>query len=310
MTHTPPPPPADVLSGRDRFFLRLLHWLSRLPLGFLQRMGAVLGVVALAVAGKSKTAHVIRRNLEIAFPEQTPAWREQVLRDSVVSTLQTGLEFAKTWGMPPDYSVRMIRKVHNEHLMRDALASGRGTIGMVPHFGNWEFMNAWLNQYTAPIIMYKPGKDKGVNAFVLEARSRLTATLVPADERGVKAVFKGLKANGFCAILPDHVPHENGGIYSPFFGIPTWTGVMVPKLMARTGCKGLMMACLRRPQGDGFEVFLDEPDPEVYSQDLATATAAMNRSMEKLIRMAPAQYQWAYKRFRNNESGDDVYRRD
>ena len=72
--------PADTLSRRDRFFLRLLHLFSRLPLGFLQRMGAVLGVIALTVAGKSKTAHVIRRNLEIAFPEQTPEWREQVMR--------------------------------------------------------------------------------------------------------------------------------------------------------------------------------------------------------------------------------------
>lgn len=309
MTEPTPLPPAEPLSGKDRFYLNLLRFFSRLPLRFLQRLGAVLGAVALAVAGQSKTAHVIRRNLEIAFPEQTPEWRERVLRANVVCTLQTALEFAKTWGMPPAYSLGQIRKVHNEHLMTEALANGRGTIGIVPHYGTWEFMNAWVNSHTAPIIMYKPGKDKGVDTFVLDARSRLNATLVTADERGVKAVFKGLRQNGFSAVLPDHVPHDNGGIWSPFFGVSTWTGVMVPRLIGRTGCKALMMACVRRPDGDGFEIFLDEPDPEIYSDDVAVSTAAMNRSIEKLIRRDPTQYQWSYKRFRKNEDGSDPYRR-
>lgn len=309
MTDSTVLPPQEPLSGRDRFYLNLLRFFSRLPLRFLQRLGAALGAIALAVAGNSKTAHVIRRNLEIAFPAQTPEWREDVMRRNVVSTLQTALEFAKTWGMPTAYSVGQIRKVHNEQLFHDALASGKGTIGIIPHFGTWEFMNAWVNQYAAPIIMYKPGKDKGVDAFVRDARGRLRATMVTADERGVKAVFKGLKQNGFCAVLPDHVPHENGGIYSPFFGLSTWTGVMVPRLAGRTGCRAIMMACLRRPDGDGFEIFFDEPDPEIYSEDLATSTAAMNRSIETLIRRDPSQYQWSYKRFRNNEDGSDPYRR-
>lgn len=309
MTDSTALPPQEPLSGRDRFYLNLLRFFSRLPLGFLQRLGAVLGAIALAVAGKSRTAHVIRRNLEIAFPEQTPEWREDIMRRNVVSTLQTALEFAKTWGMPTAYSLGQIRKVHNEKVFLDALASGKGTIGIVPHFGTWEFMNAWVNQHTAPIIMYKPGKDKGVDAFVRDARGRLQATMVTADERGVKAVFKGLKQNGFCAVLPDHVPHENGGLYSPFFGLRTWTGIMVPRLVGRTGCRAIMMACVRRPGGDGFEIFFDEPDPEIYSEDLAVSTAAMNRSIEALIRRDPAQYQWSYKRFRNNEDGSDPYRR-
>lgn len=51
---------------------------------------------------------------------------------------------------------------------------------------------------------------------MLEARQRLNATLVPTDETGVRALFKHLKRGGFAAILPDHVPKESGGIYSPF----------------------------------------------------------------------------------------------
>ncbi|MFZ5561258.1 MAG: lysophospholipid acyltransferase family protein [Pseudomonadota bacterium] len=306
MTESPSLAPRD-LKGKDKLYLRLLRFCSRLPLGFLQSLGAWLGALAVALGRNGKTAHVVRRNLELCFPEQTPEWRERLLRAHIISTAQTALEFAKTWGMPPDYSVAQIRKVHGEERFHQALAAGRGTIAIVPHFGSWEFMNAWLNLHTAPIIMYKPGKDKGVDAFVLDARGRLRATMVPTDERGVKAVFKGLKQNGFTAILPDHVPHDSGGIHAPFFGIPTWTGVMVPKLVSRTGCRVVVLSCLRRPHGDGFEMYVDEPDPQIYSADLATATAAMNRCVEAVIRRDPAQYQWTYKRFRKNENLPDVY---
>lgn len=297
------------LTGKDRLFLRLLRLCSRLPLGFLQNLGGMLGVLA-GLARNSGPSLVVRRNLDLCFPEQTPEWRERITRANLVSTMQTALEFAKTWGMPTDYSVAQIRKVHNEQLFHDALAAGRGTIAIVPHMGSWEFMNAWINLHTAPIIMYKPGKDKGVDTFVLEARGRLRATMVPTDERGVRAVFKGLRQNGFCAILPDHVPHEHGGIFAPFFGVSTWTGVMVPKLVGRTGCRVITMSCLRRPGGDGFEIFIDAPDPDIYSDDLATSTAAMNRSVEAVIRRDPAQYQWTYKRFKKNETLPNIYRRD
>jgi KDO2-lipid IV(A) lauroyltransferase len=297
------------LSGKERFYLRLLRFFSRLPLSFLQRLGAFIAGIAILVGQNSKTAHTVRRNLELCFPEQTPAWRERILRENIVSTAQTALEFAKTWGCPPAYSLDQIKAVHDEHIFHEAIAAGRGTIAIVPHFGTWEFMNAWLNERVPSIIMYKPGKDKGVDTFVLEARSRLNATLVPADERGVKALFKGLRQNGFCAILPDHVPHDNGGIFAPFFGVSTWTGVMVPKLVGRTGCRVVVMACLRRPGGDGFEIFFSEPDPAIYSEDVATSTAAMNRTVENVILTEPAQYQWTYKRFKKVESGEDVYAR-
>ncbi|MDF2445622.1 MAG: lipid biosynthesis acyltransferase [Moraxellaceae bacterium] len=297
------------LSGKERFYLRLLRFFSRLPLGFLQRMGAFIAGIAILVGQNSKTAHTVRRNLELCFPEQTPEWRERILRENIVSTAMTALEMAKTWGSPPAYSLAQIKAVHDEHIFHAAIAAGRGTIAIVPHFGTWEFMNAWLNERVPSIIMYKPGKDKGVDTFVLEARSRLSATLVPADERGVKALFKGLRQNRFCAILPDHVPHDNGGIFAPFFGVSTWTGVMVPKLVGRTGCRVVVMACLRRSGGDGFEIFFSEPDPAIYSEDVATSTAAMNRTVENVILTEPAQYQWTYKRFKKVESGEDVYAR-
>lgn len=298
----------QALTFKDRLSITLLRFFSRLPLPLLQRLGAWTGALAARMRNAShyRTVH---RNLEICFPEQDAAWHEAMTRSSLISTGMTAFEFAKTWGMPPEYSIAMIRQVHGGELFHDALAAGKGLIGIIPHWGTWEFMNAWVNQFSSPIIMYKPGKQPGVDAMVAEARGRLRATVVPTDESGVRATFKELRKGGFTAILPDHIPGANGGVNAPFFGIDTWTGVMVPKLAARTGCRVLTMGCIRRADGDGFDLHFLEADPDVGHEDLETGVAAMNRSMEVLIRMAPEQYQWTYKRFKRNRSLPDPYRR-
>ncbi|MEL0029041.1 MAG: lysophospholipid acyltransferase family protein [Perlucidibaca sp.] len=296
------------LAFKDRLSIALLRLFSRLPLPLLQRLGAWIGALASRMRDAShyRTVH---RNIELCFPERDNRWHDTMTRAALISTGMTAMEFAKTWHMPPEYSIALIREAHGADFFHAALAEGKGVIGIIPHWGSWEFMNAWVNQYTAPIIMYKPGKQPGVNAMVTEARSRLRATTVPTDESGVRATFKELRRGGFTAILPDHIPGENGGVFAPFFGIPTWTGVIVPKLAARTGCRTVIMGCLRRQDGQGFDLHFLPGDPDIGHEDPAVAATAMNRAMEELIRIAPEQYQWTYKRFKRNLDLADPYQR-
>ncbi|MBA4150997.1 MAG: lipid A biosynthesis acyltransferase [Acinetobacter sp.] len=287
------------LNAKDKLSLGLLRFFSRWSLPALQRFAGFLGALIARFKNGSQYQTVFK-NLTLCFPEQTDQWRHEKTRETLIATAKTAFEFAKTWGMPTDYSVGKIRQVHGEEIFHAALAEGKGVIGIVPHWGTWEFMNAWVNQFTAPIIMYKPGKQPGVDLFVAEARGRLNASVVPTDDGGVRTLFKGLRKGAFTAILPDHIPNEQGGVFAPFFGINTWTGVMVPKLVHRTGCRVIVMGCLRREDGDGFDIYFLPGDPDIGHEDLLTATTAMNRSMEMLIRMAPEHYQWNYKRFKKN----------
>lgn len=297
---------AQVLSRKDRFYLSLLNFFGRQSLHGLQRFGASIGWLASYVPNGA--SRITRRNLELCFPEKCHKEIGRMTRQSLVATGPAAFEFAKSWSSPADYSVGLIRKVHNEELFHEALAAGRGVLAIAPHFGTFEIMNAWLSQYTPQTIMYKPGRDQGVNDYVVAARSRYS-TILPADESGVRGTFKVLKKGGFCAILPDQVPLDNAGIYAPFFGISTWTGVLVPRLVERTGCTVIMLSCVRRPDGDGFELYVDRPEEGIYSTDLLTAATAMNRTIETLIRRAPEHYFWSYKRFKKNEVLADPYRR-
>lgn len=296
---------APVLTRRDRVILRMMRVFSKLSLPVLQFLGFWLGMIASLF--RHKHSVVIEQNLRLCFPDKDDAWIRRNVRANLISTGQTAFEFAKTWGMPPEYSIEHIRKVTNGELFFDALKAGKGVLAITPHYGTWEFMNAWLNQHAPAVIMYKPGKDRGVDAFVREARSRLSAQMVPTDERGVKRMLKCLKTGGFTIILPDHVPAENGGVYAPFFGIRTLSTVLTPKLIQRTGCTVVGMTCTRLPGQDGFEIYFEKPHPDIYSDDLEVAAAGMNHTLESLIRRDPTQYQWSYKRFKRNETVTNVY---
>lgn len=159
-------------------------------------------------------------------------------------------------------------------------------------------MNAWVNQYTCPVIMYKPSKNKDLNRFMLEARQRLNATLVPTDDTGVRALFKHLKSGGFSAILPDHVPKASGGIYSPFYGKQVLSPILLSKLAAKTQCSVIGMYCLRNPDLKGFDLYFTEIPEHISAKDLQLSVDTLNQTLEAMINTAPEQYLWGYKRFR------------
>ena len=128
----------------------------------------------------------------------------------------TYVESIKCWGMPPEYNLALLKNIYGEQYFTEALTNRKGVIVVIAHFGCWELLNTWLNLYSAPMIMYKPNKNKGIDRFMLEARQRLNATLVPTDENGVRSIFKHLKQGGLTVILPDHLPKESVG-FIPIF---------------------------------------------------------------------------------------------
>lgn len=293
------------LSTKDRLSLKILGFFSRLSLPTLQYLGLLIG--SIAAWFPHGPAWVIRRNLKLCFPEQSERWLNEATKQNLIYTAQTALEFTKTWGMPPEYSIQQMTEVENGELFFDAIKSPKGCFILVPHYGNWEFMNAWVSEHSNPVIMYKPSKNKSMDFFVRAARGRLNTTLVPTDEKGVKAVFKALKAGGVSIILPDHTPHDHGGIFAPFFGISVWSGILASKLIQKTQCQVIMLSCVSRGSGQGFKIVAEPVDPLVYSSDLAISVAAVNKSVENLIRRDPTQYQWVYKRFKKCETLKNVY---
>ncbi|MDY6509624.1 MAG: lysophospholipid acyltransferase family protein [Acinetobacter faecalis] len=271
---------------------------SKLPLKLIQQFAKKIG--AFLYISNSSALKTTRNNIDIAFPHLEERDKESLVLSSLKSQCMTYSESIKIWGASTQFSLDQIKNVHGLDIFLEALQNPNGTLAAVPHFGTWEIMNAWVNQYTSPFIMYKPDKNEALNKFVLKARQRLNATLVPTDESGVRALFKHIKQGGFSAILPDHVPKESGGIYSPFFNINTLTSTLFSKLAAKTQCSVIGMYCLRRDDLSGFDLYINDLSKDILSKDLQQSVNTLNKEIEQIILSAPEQYLWGYKRFRKS----------
>ena len=286
------------------FFLKFL---ALFPLRWLQHLAQAVAI--LLCSYPSSMRRITQINLQLAYPDLTEQQHQALVKQSLKSQCMTYIESIKIWGSSPEYALSLIKDVHGAELFITALANPHGCLAAAPHFGTWELLNAWLNQYTSPVIMYKPNKNQAVDRFMLQSRQRLKSTLVPTNELGVKAVFKHVKNGGFSIILPDHVPKESGGIYSPFFGKLALSSTLVSKMAAKTQCALVGLSCIRRADLSGFELIVTELAADISSKDLQLSVDTLNREIERMISVAPEQYSWAYKRFRRAESGDDIYQK-
>lgn len=197
--------------------------------------------------------------------------------------------------------------VSNPELLKSAHAKGRGVVMILPHFGNWEFLNYYLPNRFPFGAMYKPVKSPVLEKLILRGRSRLGSQLFPTDSRGVRQALKALRKDTVIAILSDHLPSQQAGVYAPFFNQPALTGKFTQVLANSNHSPVLIATVLRKPKGLGFTISFREVNG-MHTDDAIEAATALNQAIEKSILIAPEQYQWVYKRFAHPPQGaKDIY---
>ena len=280
------------------------------PLSVLQMLARFVAWIIIQYP-RFSIMRTIGINLQLATPALTASQKKALTKDIVKHQCLSSVESIKSWAMSPDWSIAQINEVHNKDILLEGLASPKGMLAIVPHLGTWEMMNAWLNQFGSPTIMYKPVKGDITNDFVLQGRARLNATLVPTDGSGVKAIFKTLKQGGFSIVLPDHVPEPSGGVVVPFFGVETLTSTLASKLASKTKCALVGLSCIRRTDGHGFDIYCYKlDDPALYDRDTSISTYALNQAMERMIKENFSHYMWGYRRFKHIPILKNPYRAD
>lgn len=275
--------------------LWLLRLLGRLPLGGARALGSMVGLLAWLKRGRSYRVTVA--NLARCFPDWSPARRRRLVRQSLMETGKTAVEASLIWQKSTHALGRWIPVVEGDEAIGHALARGKGLIMLAPHLGNWELTALFVARYGPLTALYQPPRQKRLEELVVRGRTKEGIRMVPTNRRGVGQLLASLKRGETVGILPDQVPNPGSGArVAPFFGQPALTMTLVHSLIQRTDCAVLLVVAERIPRG--FRMRIREPDPEIYSEAEPHSVAALNRSIEAAVRLAPAQYQWEYKRFR------------
>ena len=190
----------------------------------------------------------------------------------------------------------------NEACIERAYAGGRGVIFLTPHLGCFEISaQAVAARYAAqhgPLtVLYRPARQAWLARLMLVARERPGLTTAPTSLAGVRQMIRSLRSGHAVGLLPDQVPPDGMGVWSPFFGRPAYTMTLAARLAQQTGAVVLLAWSERLACGRGFLLHFRELR-EPLAADLETAVGQINQEMEQLIRQCPAQYLWGYARYK------------
>jgi KDO2-lipid IV(A) lauroyltransferase len=281
---------------------------ARMPLSALHAIGGVIGRALALLPTRERLA--TRVNLELCFPEMSRGQRAQLARASSIETGRTMAELAALWCWAPERVLALVREVRGFELVEAARARGP-VLCLTPHLGAWELAGLYLASRVSLTSLYKPPRIREMEAFYTQARERTGATLVRADVGGVRALHRALRSGGVIGVLPDQDPGRGSGVFLPWFGVPANTTTLVAKLLHKSEASLIIVWCERLGPGAGFRMNFSAPDATgMRAADVEVSVRAMIRELERLIRTAPAQYLWSYKRFRNRPPGEaDLYRR-
>lgn len=276
-----------------------IRLLGALPLRWTQAIGAAIG--ALLWRLRSRDQRVTLVNLEKCFPEMALQERGLFGQRALVENARGMAELAWVWHHP----AKALAITDGHYAAFDqALAARQPVIILAPHLGCWEVLNYWLASKANMHAMFMPSGIDRLDQLVRNSRESLGSTMHPATARGVVSLVRAMKKeHAITAILPDQVAEPNAGLFADFFQVPAWTATLSSKLVQQTGARVFMAFAKRLPKGQGYQVIMQDPDPDIYSSDLQVSLNALNRSIESLIGEAPEQYLWSYKRFRVRPAG-------
>ena len=276
-----------------------IHLAPHLPLWMTDVIGRILG--KLMRLSDNSLYRSSKTNLRLTQNELNNTEIDSLASQSLSRTISNFFEMPLIWAASDQWIKKKIIKIDGEDTLLAALEQKAGVILVIPHIGNWEILGRHSSHYAPMTSLYKQQKNPALESFIKQGREASGSTLVPTNAKGVGGLLKALRRNELTAILPDHVPAKNSGIFAPFFGQPAYTMTLVHQLIKRTQCKVVVGYAIRVKQG--FELSYEAPETAIYDAEEKVSVAALNQSIEKVIDRHMSQYQWGYKRFKKRPEG-------
>jgi len=280
-------------------FLRLF---ALLPWRAVQSVGGAIGWLMWKLPNRSR--EVARINLAKCFPELPAVEHEALLGQSLQQIGKAFTESACAWIWPADKTLRLVRQVEGLEVLEQALASGKGVVGITSHLGNWEVLNHFYCAQCKPIIFYRPPKLKAVDDLLQRQRVQLGNKVAPSTREGIISVIKEVRRGGAVGIPADPEPSEGAGIFVPFLGTQALTSKFVPGMLTGGKAIGVFLHALRLEDGSGYKVIIEAAPPAMYDENVEVAVAAMSDVIGRYVRTWPSQYMWTMKRFKKRPAGE------
>lgn len=283
----------------------LLAAFGWLPMRTALALGSGMAGCAYYFSGRLRRTGL--RNLELAFPESSPAERRRLLRGSFQSLGRLLGIFSQFATAEPRDLQSIVECQGLEHL-QTARASGHGTILFTGHVGAWELSSFALSLVGYPLsFLVRRIDNPKIEALVDERRVRLGNRTI--DKRSAaREMLQILSGGGTLGILVDLNTLDREGIFVDFFGVPASTTFMLAKLALRTEAAVMPVFAPWDHERGKFLLQIDQPlsiersgDDE---QDVSRLTQLFTGVVEKYVRRYPDQWLWIHRRWKTRPPGE------
>lgn len=281
----------------SRAGLLMMRLMAPLPLRVVRALGWALGWLLYAVVPARR--HVVRVNLDLCFPQWTPAQRRRLVPRVFIAFAQAWLDRSWLWHGDP-------RRVRERVRLTGALSELEGsdpTVVFWPHFvgmdAGWTALT--LQSQRPFMTIYTHQSNRVVDDWIRQGRRRFGNVRLFRRVDGVKPVISALRQGVPLCLLPDMNFGADESIFVPFYGVPAAT---VPSLsrFARLG-RAKVVPLLTRITPQGYDVQVLPAWHDFPSDDLEADTALMNERLQDYIDGMPEQYYWVHKRFKTRPAG-------
>ena len=266
----------------------LFRLFAALPLGFLHRLGSVLGWT---IYGMSPTyRRHLRENLGAARYSDA-----RVRRGAIAAAGQMITELPALWLRPHAEVTALVSETPGAEAAYADQRAGKAILFLTPHMGSFEVAAQYAASRMPITVLYRRPKVAWLDPLMREGRGRANVRLVSADFGGVREILAAAKRGEAIGLLPDQVPGVGEGEWSDFFGRPAYTMTLAAKLAERDNVACYLAFAKRLPRGEGYSIVVRKlPDARAGE----SATRRMNRALEELIAECPEQYLWGYNRYK------------
>ena len=277
----------------------LLRVVSLLPFRGELSIGRMIGRVIYVVTGSRKK--IVDINLAHCLPEKSLDERNRIKKACYQNIGISLVEMAMCWWWDAD-RLRAIVEIEGREHLDAVLDSGRGAILLTGHFTSLEIGARLLALYMPVQVMYRTQRNQLFDSYLYTRRCGYFVNTV--SRKNTRQLIKGIRQKIPTWYAPDQDFRRERNVFAPFMGIATATITASSRLAQSSGAAMLPYYPERKKDGSGYILHIGAPLEDFPSADEFEDASAINRSIEKYVRLFPESYMWIHQRFKTRPPGE------
>jgi Kdo2-lipid IVA lauroyltransferase/acyltransferase len=229
----------------------------------------------------------------------TEAEKSKLIREIYINLSDILLEGIKSFSMSRTTVIER-HKLINPEILDPFYEQGRSIILVTGHIGNWEWgsMSAAIQTPYRIIGFYRPLRNKFINRFIGNSRSKFGTVLAPIRQTSQSFIQYNDKPSMFLMAADQNPGNLTKAYWVDFFGKQT-AFLYGPEKHARNNDYPIVFTEIKRVKRGYYELQLSVLTENPSEYDSGGLTGVYAQKLESVIRKNPGNWLWTHRRWKH-----------